>query len=157
MEIQEEAMSGDPFNFISFDEGVQRIRGAWGQSGKAYNPDRVMTSRDEDVLRTIDSLKISGMENGFEKWHLPVYFAKEESQGAQFFITKAEPNAKVREHSHKDGDAMRFIVSGSVIYNGKELVGGDWMFVPKDVPYALDVGPNGAIMCYCYPCCCVPR
>lgn len=52
---------------------------------------------------------------------------------------------------------MRFIVSGSVIYNGKELVGGDWMFVPKDVPYSLDVGPNEAIMCYCYPCCCVPR
>lgn len=150
-------MARDPFDFISFDEGVERIQNAWRNIGKAYAADRVITSKDEDVVAIGDKLKVEGMEAGFEKWQLPVYFAKESSEGAQFFVTRAAANAIVAEHSHKDGDAIRFIISGSIIYNEKELNSGDWMYIPKDVRYSLKIGASGVIMCYCYPCCCIPK
>ena len=49
---------------------------------------------------------------------------------------------------------MRIILAGSIIYEGKELTGGDWMFIPKGQPYAMRVGKTGVIICYCYQCCC---
>ena len=42
------------------------------------------------------------------------------------------PGTEVPEHSHDEGDGFRYIVSGSIIYNGQELLAaGDWMFIPK--------------------------
>ncbi|MCB0251634.1 MAG: cupin domain-containing protein, partial [Anaerolineae bacterium] len=61
------------------------------------------------------------------------------------------------EHAHSNGAAMRFIVSGSIEYAGTELTQGDWMFIPKDTSYSFKAGDMGAVMCYCYPCCCVPK
>jgi hypothetical protein len=49
---------------------------------------------------------------------------------------------------------VRFIISGSIKYNGIELTAGDWMFVPKGEEYEFTVGPLGASMAYCYQCCC---
>jgi hypothetical protein len=60
----------------------------------------------------------------------------------------------VPKHSHDEGDGIRIIMSGSIIYDGHELSGGDWMFIPKGVAYDFKVGPMGAALCYCYCCCC---
>jgi hypothetical protein len=70
------------------------------------------------------------------------------------FITTAEPDVETPEHAHEEGDGIRFIAAGSIIYNGTELIAGDWMFVPRGVSYAFKAGPMGALMCYCYCCCC---
>lgn len=105
----------------------------------------------------MSSLTVAEMEPGFEKVQLPVWFdaGNNESAGVQFFITKAQPNAETKLHSHP-GDAIRFIVSGSIFFNEVELRAGDWMFIPRGVDYSIRVGEEGSLMCYCYPCCCVP-
>jgi len=140
--------------FMSFDEGINRITSALQSVGiqdlsKDGGP--VITSRDAIASRLKESLKIHGLPAGFEKWQLPVYFLGE---GAQFFISVAAPRATADEHAHDNGAAMRFIVSGSITYGGQELTQGDWMFVPKGSRYSFAVGEQGAVMCYCYKCCC---
>jgi hypothetical protein len=47
------------------------------------------------------------------------------------FISIAEPGIKVGKHCHEEGDGIRFIAGGSIIFEGKELISGDWMFIPK--------------------------
>jgi len=88
---------------------------------------------------------------GFQKWQLPFYL-----EGGQFFITTAGPNLEVGEHAHDD-DGVRFIISGSIFYDGIELGQGDWMYLPKGQRYGFRTGPAGALMWYCYRCCCAGR
>jgi quercetin dioxygenase-like cupin family protein len=83
---------------------------------------------------------------------LPVFM--ENIPGAQFFLSFGSPGSKVAEHSHEEGDGFRFITSGSILFDGKELKGGDWMFIPQGKPYSFEVGPQGVGICYCYACCC---
>jgi hypothetical protein len=141
----------DP-NQVTFDEGVERIRRAVREAGLRVG-DRVLTSRDKDVKQAQAMLGVSAVPGGFRKSQLPVYL----SNPSQLFITIAEPNAEVPEHSHNEGDGIRFIAGGSIHYEGKELGPGDWMFIPAGTSYSFRVGANGAIMCYCYCCCCAGR
>jgi len=121
------------------------------QSVRLDTKSRIVTSRDPQVLQLRKTLETSNIPSGFQKWQLPVYLSKP----SHLFATIAEPGAKVGSHSHNEGEGIRFIVSGSIIYNGQELTAGDWMFIPAGVPYSFEVGPYGAMMCYCYCCCCV--
>lgn len=136
------------FNFISFDEGISRIKKVLKNK-----IDKVITSRDPIIQETKKALEITKLPIGFQKWQLPVFF---EGKGAQFFISYGEPNSVVAEHFHDEGDGMRFIISGSVIHNNVELTQNDWMFIPEKAPYSLKVGALGVVMFYCYQCCCVP-
>ncbi len=70
------------------------------------------------------------------------------------YISRGEANTKVPEHSHDEGDGIRFIMDGSMVYEGIELEQGDWMFLRAGPRYAFEVGPRGVLMCYCYSCCC---
>ena len=110
---------------------------------------KIVTSRDTAATTLKRALPIRNVPDGFEKWQLPFAFDK-----SLFFITHAKAGAKAGEHSHDEGDGIRFIVSGSIYFNKQELTAGDWMFIPARVPYSFEVGKNGAIMCYCYQCCC---
>lgn len=89
------------------------------------------------------------IDNGFKKWQLPIIL-----QDSQLFISIGQPDINVPKHSHDEGDGIRFIMSGSIYYDGQELNAGDWMFIPKGKPYSMKIGPFGATMCYCYCCCC---
>jgi hypothetical protein len=138
----------DP-NRITFEQGIERI--------KKVVRDRlakgdIVTSRDEGMEEIVDALQTDNVPDGFHKYQLPVYFA--DGPGAQFFISVGQPKTRVRRHSHDEGDGFRFIASGSIVYNDKELRGGDWMFIPKGAPYSFSVGDQGAVICYCYQCCC---
>jgi hypothetical protein len=139
-------------NQVTFDEGVERIRSIAGRVGL---DDRggILTSRDESVARAQDLLAVSEVPKGFTKWQLPVYL----SNPSQLFITAAEPGAVTPEHSHDEGDGIRFIAAGSIHYNDTELTAGDWMYVPAGSRYSFTVGKFGALMCYCYCCCCAGR
>lgn len=135
---------------IPYDEGIERIKKALNESGIVLGS-RILTSRDADVVKACNLLAVDQMPKGFTKWQLPFFVG-----GGQFFITSAEPNTSIGRHSHTD-DGVRFIISGSIIYDGIELNAGDWMFIPKEKSYSFKVGPLGASMCYCYECCCAKR
>lgn len=136
---------------ITFDEGKKRINEALARVGHKMDS-RILTSRDPEAVKLCNLLGVPDrhLPKGFTKWQLPFYL-----EGGQFFITTAQAGAEVGEHSH-DNDGVRFIVSGSVYFDGIELNAGDWMFIPKDKEYSLTIGPLGAAMCYCYCCSCAP-
>lgn len=148
-------MSGNEYDFISFAEGVARIRECLTEFGiDTKQRQTVLTSRDQHSVQLREILQITNAPQGISKWQLPVYW---EGTGAQFFMSVAAPNTQIEEHSHAEGDGIRFIFSGSIYFNGQELGVGDWMFIPRGVPYSLQVGELGATMFYCYQCCCVPK
>lgn len=137
-------------NRLTFEEGIQRIL----EPSKRFSIDRnkIITSLDEGVSELLKVLKVDNVPEGFTKYQLPVFMM--DTPGIQFFFSSGNPDSKVNEHAHTEGDGLRFIVSGSIMYEGKELKAGDWMFIPKGVPYSFDVGSIGVGIFYCYECCC---
>lgn len=136
-------------NRLTFDEGLKRIDKAISVVGASL-AGRILTSRDDDVAKVTESLRVNNIPGGFEKWQLPVHLANP----SQLFISTAGPFVRVPLHSHKEGDGMRFIVSGSILYKDQELTAGDWMYIPAGHEYEFEVGRFGVTMCYCYCCCC---
>jgi hypothetical protein len=134
----------DP-NRLSLEEGIEKIGRAIKKLGVSIEG-RIITSRDDAARQLRKSLKVDNVPKGFQKWQLPVALRCE----SQLYMTVGEPEAKVPTHSHDGGDGIRFIVGGSIIYEGQELTAGDWMFIPEKTPYSFEVGPNGAFMAYCY-------
>lgn len=125
--------------------GIDRIREALRRHNFTTEG-RVVTSRDPgmDLIRL--DLRRERSPAGFEQWQLPVF-----GEGPAFpFLTSASPGAVVPEHSHKR-DLFRIVISGSIIVNGVELKPGDWMYVPKGVPYSYSAAFNpGAISLHIY-------
>lgn len=60
-------------------------------------------------------------------------------------VTVAGPEADIGPTMHLDGDAVRFVLSGSVLFRGKELGPGDWLLIPAGKGYRLRVGYRGVI------------
>lgn len=60
-------------------------------------------------------------------------------------VTIAGPGGDIGPTAHLDGDAVRFILSGSLWFRGTELGPGDWMFIPSGSAYRLRVGHRGVI------------
>lgn len=142
----------DP-NKMTFSQGIQRIKEAVANV-ELFRAKRIVTSRDAGVDKVLDSLRVKSVPTGFAKFQLPVYF--EGGPGAQFFLSIGAPDTDVPRHSHDEGDGLRFVVSGSILHEGKELREGDWMFIPKGTPYTAKIGKHGATLFYCYQCCCAP-
>jgi hypothetical protein len=136
-------------NAMTFQQGLQRIQGAVQASGLKVGS-AIITSRDPAARKAMDALQVTNVPSGFKKWQLPVSFDKP----TQLFISVGAPDIDVPEHSHDEGDGIRFIMGGSVLYNGVELTEGDWMFIPKGAKYSMRTGRIGVIVCYCYECCC---
>jgi mannose-6-phosphate isomerase-like protein (cupin superfamily) len=128
---------------------MARVEEALKATGRRLNSG-IVTSRDADASELRDALAITNVPAGFTKHQLPVYLP----ESSFLFLTVAEPGAASTKHSHDEGDGIRFIVSGSIEYEGVELTAGDWMFVPRGAEYSFTTGRMGAVMCYCYCCCC---
>jgi hypothetical protein len=138
----------DP-NQATFEQGLERIRRAAERTGLDQSSS-IIISRDENAREAQQLLETDLVPDGFIKWQLPVYLGKP----SQLFITVAQANAEAPEHSHDQGDGIRFIAGGSIFYNDIELTAGDWMFIPAGQRYSFKAGQFGALMCYCYCCCC---
>lgn len=136
-------------NELTFQQGLKRIVEENKKAGFDYSR-QITTSQDKEAKSAVDGLKFPYVPDGFTKFQLP--FAL--NSPTQMFISVGAPGTKVPEHSHDEGDGVRFIVNGSIKYNGKELKTGDWMYVPKGKKYSFEVGPLGATFFYCYECCC---
>jgi len=59
-------MSNVNTNWITFEQGVERIRRAVGKDFDQQS--RIITSRDADVGKLQTKLKVGGVPDGFEKW-----------------------------------------------------------------------------------------
>jgi quercetin dioxygenase-like cupin family protein len=136
-------------NALTFDQGVQRVEAANFKAGFKFKS-KITTSKDKGAIAATEALLVSNVPGGFKKFQLPVLI----DGPSQIFVSVGAPDAKVPSHSHDEGDGLRYIVSGSIIYEGKELTAGDWMYIPKGKKYSLQIGPKGATMFYCYRCCC---
>lgn len=137
-----------PKEHLSFKQGAEKVTNALKEA-KVDIRSKIFTSRDAEAVALVNLLKVEEVPDGFKKWQLPIVL--EESQ---LFISVGQPDINVPEHSHDEGDGIRFIMAGSVFYDGQELTAGDWMFIPKGKRYSMKTGPFGAMMCYCYCCCC---
>lgn len=133
----------------SFEAGKADFKKAMDQAGLDPNA-QVLTSKDEAAVRSMDYLKVKNVPTGFTKVQLP--FAQE--QPTNFYSTVGQPNAVVERHAHELGSGFRFLVKGSLVIDGKTLVAGDWMFIPKGIPYSYVVGSEGVEMMAGYECCC---
>ena len=141
-------MSNFQPNRLTFDDCLQRINEANKKAG--FTPgEKIVTSRDKVAKELLDILNVDNIPGGFNKWQLPFHLSK-----AQLFISVGQPGTKVPSHSHDEGAGIRFIISGSISYEGKELNAGDWMYIPKGSKYSFEVGQFGVSMAYCYECCC---
>jgi hypothetical protein len=138
----------------TFQEGIERVKKAIKEHGITLAKGQIITSKDAGFSKLGETLKCPSptLPSGFVKFQLPVYF--EGGPGSQFYLSIGNPYTKVGKHSHDEGDGLRYIVSGSITYENKELQQGDWMFIPKGASYSFQVGPRGATMFYCYQCCC---
>lgn len=138
----------DP-NRLSFEEGVERIRRAV-EGAQVTVEGKILTSRDDSARQLRKALAVDNIPDGFTKWQLPFYL----DCPSQLYMTVAQSGASAPSHSHDEGAGVRFIVAGSIVYEGQELTAGDWMFIPAGAPYSFEVGELGAVMCYCYCCSC---
>jgi hypothetical protein len=140
-------------NELTFDQGVELIKAANQRAGYDWKA-KITTSRDPEAKRAENDLIVTNVPEGFKKWQLPVYLDKP----SQLYVSVGAPDADVPLHSHDEGDGIRYIVNGSIIYEGKELHAGDWMFIPAGKQYSIKMGLRGATMFYCYCCSCArPR
>ena len=135
-------------NSCKFEAGVERVKTAI-KASKQNLSGKILTSKDNNITSLLNSLKVQNIPDNFSKWQLPFIFDR-----AQIYVSVGSPGADVPEHSHDEGSGLRYIVSGSISYNGKSLQQGDWMYIPKGVKYSFKVGDLGATMFYCYECCC---
>jgi len=98
----------------------------------------IITSRDAPALSAKDYLEAENVPEGFQKWQLPVHL-----DGTLIpYFSVGEPGTRVPEHTH-EGDSIRFITGGSILFEGKELTAGDWIYIPAGQPYSFEVvGPE---------------
>lgn len=136
-------------NALTFAQGVEILSKANKKAGFDWKRS-ITTSQNPAAKAAAAELSVSNVPGGFKKFMLPVYLDKP----SQLFVSVGAPDTEVPRHSHDEGDGIRYIVSGSIIYDGKELHSGDWMFIPAGKPYSFKVGPRGVTMFYCYECCC---
>ena len=121
------------------------------QTNHQIDISKIITSRDitcREIAYSI--LKVDNVPEGFTKTMLPVFF----ESATTMYISSGAPNVQAPEHSHDEGDGIRFMISGSINFGDTELTAGDWMYIPAGKKYSFSVGPQGATMCYCYSCCC---
>ena len=135
-------------NKVTFEDGVKRVQAALKKAGLDMNKG-IVTSRDRAAIEATKLLTVPNVPKGFIKWQLPIVL-----QPSQLFLSVGNANVEVKEHSHDEGAGVRFIISDSIQHDGRELIAGDWMYIPKGQKYSFTVGPHGATMGYCYCCCC---
>jgi len=143
-------MSFNP-NELTLKEGLELVKDI--QSNLRLDTSKIITSKQAGDLYKNKKANVTNVPEGFSKIILPISTSKE----ATFYISSGAPNAHVPRHSHEEGEGIRFIVSGSILFEGQELSEGDWMYIPAKASYEFNVGPRGVTMFYCYCCCCAPR
>jgi quercetin dioxygenase-like cupin family protein len=140
-------MSFNP-NQMTLKEGLELVKEI--QADLRLDTSKIFTSKQAGNLYKNKKALVTNVPGGFSKIMLPISTSKE----ATFYISAGAPNTEAPKHSHDEGEGIRIIMSGSIIFDGQELSEGDWMYVPPKAQYSFKVGPRGCLLCYCYCCCC---
>jgi quercetin dioxygenase-like cupin family protein len=127
---------------MDLETGQQRLQAALSEAGLDLNRG-IITSRDPQVQKIREKLRIERGPGGGDLWQLPVIL-----RNALIFLSVHQPNATVPEHQHAAGTVFRMVISGSIISGGTELTAGEWMYVPKGQPYSFQAGSQGATLLY---------
>ncbi|MGH9459315.1 MAG: hypothetical protein ACRD2J_16895 [Thermoanaerobaculia bacterium] len=99
----------------------------------------VITSRDRRLGGHEADLK--GLSEEVRQW-TPPFGGTEDLLTS---VTIAGPGSNLGPAAHLEGDAIRFVLNGSVWFAGEELGPGDWLFIPSGAAYRLRVGYRGVI------------
>ena len=146
MTEREQPTTGFNPNRLSFDDCLARVNDALARANMNLEG-KIVTSRDPGMEGLTEALRIDNVPEGFSKWQLPISMRC----ATHMFFTVVAPGAKTPIHSHDEGPGMRFITGGSIIYEGKELFPGDWMFVPAGAQYTIQGGERiGGHICGSY-------
>lgn len=135
--------------FKPFEDGVKFIEDALSKHRHGTSLTEIVTSQDPLIKDMKADLTSDNVPDKYSKTIVPVVFDK-----AQFAMIIGEPDADSPAHSHPE-QSLRFIIHGSLHYDGKHLTAGDWMFVPGGKSYSVKAGSSGVTTLECYPCCCM--
>lgn len=120
---------------------LERVASAVGR--QEFDPlTTILTSRDELVLKMRDDLAVDDLAEGFERVLLPL---SPGSGSASIYVGAA--NSTTQKHSH-ESNTLHLIATGCVRVNGQILSSGDWVYVPPDMEYELEVGWCPCIVFY---------
>ncbi len=97
---------------------------------------------DTHSLRLIPALSAGG---GVRKMELPVL-----KDSKSYTLTQFAVGSSVKTHKHDEAQ-LRIITKGTfdIVVRAqkfKELKEGDWLYIPKDTPYRIQCGEEGAIV-----------
>lgn len=111
---------------------------------KGFDSSGVITSFDEVAAKAQKELRVDApFAKGIKKWQLPIDVA-----GFRIITTVFPPATTVLAHVHKSLDehsksgGFRMVVEGSITFEGKKFLPGDWFFIPNDTPYSFETDPN---------------
>lgn len=97
----------------------------------------VVSSHDEIEQLAKESLILdTPFGSGIEKWQLPI-----DMMPIRVAKTVFPKGSKVESHVHPQsteedpGGGLRMVAKGSITYNNKKHLPGDWFFIPNGVPY----------------------
>jgi hypothetical protein len=130
---------------LNFEQGSERIRTALRKANVDIE-NTIITSRDPWAAGIREEFRMSNQPSGVEMWLLPVVLNR-----SLLFLQVLAPDAEVPEHEHVRAAVFRLVISGSVVYNGMELMAGDWMYVPRGISYSFSAGRLGATVMYPHP------
>jgi hypothetical protein len=125
--------------------GILRVKHCLSAAG--VDTAQIVTSRDAAIASMEESLRTQVVPSGFEQYQLPILLSGE---NAMYFITTGQPFAEFPRHSHSKSAGLRLIIQGSIIYDGKELVSGDWLYVPRGCSYEFRAGQHGCSIFHVY-------
>ena len=129
-------------------KGVLRVKKVLAGLGVTFGKE-IITSRDDVIVKAKEKLYRDTMPPGFEQWQMPVLLGGG-NRPVMPFITVGSPNAKVPEHTHRNDALLRLVISGSIIYQQRELIPGDWMYIPAKFKYSFRAGPLGCVVMHMY-------
>jgi hypothetical protein len=106
---------------------------------RGFRSDGVVSSFDDVSERAKNELRVGApFANGVEKWQLPI-----DMLGFRIQTTIFPPNTTVLPHTHTILDAeiksggFRMVIQGSIKFEGKKYMPGDWFFIPNGRPYSF--------------------
>lgn len=98
--------------------------------------------------RIYDNHEVKGAKifntSRYEVTEIPVDFASIQ----RFYIKKFKKGLKTPKHVH-DSPSFRYVLSGKIKINSKTYSPGDWVFVPRGVPYSFEALKDSEAMEAC--------
>lgn len=132
---------------INVSSERDRISGA--QTRHRFNQDRILTSRDEAAIAMMNELVADDLTPGFQGELIPILFERETVE----YDVLARVGVRTPLHNHPTA-GFHQILSGRVRVMGQgmprpvDLTVGDWVYVPADTDYTLEILENVARLRY---------